>query len=328
MATDTVPGRVAHLIRSTALHRALAALGDWWSVLLIREAFIGARQFDDFQARLNIPRQTLSNRLRELVAHDLLYTKPYQARPVRHEYRLTRKGLELYPYALLLWKWQRRWGQQSVNPLPDRLIHLGCGQAMEPVFGCGHCRQPATIHDIEWHDVPAAAGAAAALRPEPAPRAKRHTVSRGVLDDAKLYEHGAFIVSDRWSHLIIASAYLGLTTFDAFQRELGIAPNVLSQRLRLLVDARLLKKLDDAQDSRRFQYRLTDRSRDLFPISMMLITWADRWMPGTAGPPMLRVHRACGQRIEPVVMCSACAATLEPWAVRFEYLRQPAGAPA
>lgn len=315
-------GRIGELIRSTSLHHALAALGDWWSMLLIREAFIGVRTFDDFQGRLAIPRQTLTNRLRELVQHELFYTKPYQARPVRYEYRLTRKGLDLYPYALLLWKWQRKWGQQSVNPLPERLVHLACGKPMEPVFGCSHCRQPVTLHDTEWREGP---GTARAPRALPA-RAKRHTVSRSVRDEARLYEHGAFIVADRWTHLIIASAYLGVTTFDGFQRELGIAPNILSRRLQLLVEAKLLKKLPDASDSRRFQYRLTDRSRDLFPISMVLIHWADHWMPNPDGPPMLRHHRSCGQRLEPAVMCSACGADLKPWEVRFEYEAQPAAA--
>lgn len=316
----TPHGRIAQLIRSTSLHHALAALGDWWSMLLIREAFIGVRQFDDFQGRLGIPRQTLTNRLRELVQHELFYTKPYQARPVRHEYRLTRKGLDLYPYALLLWKWQRKWGQQSVNPLPDRLEHLSCGKTMEPVFGCSHCRQPVTLHDTEWREGP---GTARAPRTVPA-RGKRHTVSRSVLDEARLYEHGAFIVADRWTHLIIACAYLGVTNFDSFQRELGIAPNILSRRLQLLVEAKLLNKLADASDSRRFQYRLTERSRDLFPISMVLIHWADHWMPNPDGPPMLRYHRSCGERLAPAVMCSACGADLRPWEVRFAYERDVA----
>lgn len=306
--------RVAQQIRSTSLNRALTVLGDWWTVLLIRDAFTGARQFDTFQSQLGIARQTLTNRLRELVKNDLLYTKPYQARPVRYEYRLTMKGLDLYPYALLLWRWQRKWGRNGDSALPARLIHKTCGQAMEPLFGCAHCHEEVTIRDVEWREGPG-------IDAMPAPvvaHGKRHTASRGVLDGERLYEHGAFIISDRWSHLILASAFLGCTTFDAFEGELGLAPNTLAQRLRLLVDARLLKKLPDAQDSRRFHYRLTDRSRDLFPISMMLVRWADHWMPDPGGPPMLRFHRACGQRLEPIVMCSACRQKLEPWDVRFE----------
>ena len=317
--TGPEPSKIAHQLRATSLNRALLVLGDWWTVMLIREAFVGARLFDDFQSRLAIPRQTLSNRLRGLVEHELFFTKPYQARPVRHEYRLSAKGLDLYPYALLLWRWQRRWGQGASNPLPERLIHKTCGQAFEPVFGCAACRQPVTIREVDWRDLPNA-------RPGPAlrdvdaapPRATRHTVTRGVLDSARLHQHGASIVADRWTHLILASAYLGVTTFDAFARELGIAPNTLAQRLAMLVDARLLDKRADARDSRRYQYRLTDRSRDVFPISMALIRWADHWLPSREGPPMLRVHRACGQPLHGVVMCSACGQDLQPWEVQFK----------
>ena len=310
------PGSIGLQLRATSLHRALLVLGDWWTVLLIRESFLGVRLFDDFQQRLAIPRQTLTNRLRELVRHEILCVRPYQQRPLRHEYRLTPKGLDLYPYALLLWKWQRRWGQRSVNRLPDRLVHRVCGQSMEPVFACGHCRRAVTIRDVDWHEAPPAR--LQRLAEAPAPRATRHTVTRSVREGSQLYRHGAYVVADRWTHLILSAGYLGITTFDGFERELGIAPNTLAQRLRLLVDARLLDKRPDPDDSRRHRYRLTDRSRDLFPISMSLLRWADRWMPSEAGPPMVRVHRACGRPLDGVVVCSACAGTLAPHDVRFE----------
>ena len=311
---------ISHQLHATSLNRALPVIGDWWTVLLIREAFVGVRLFNDFQTRLEIPRQTLTNRLRELVAQALLYKRPYQDKPVRFEYRLTPKGLGLYPYALLLWKWQRRWGQQSPNPLPDKLIHTYCGDAMEPVFGCAHCHEPVALRDVDWHARPPtpAARAEAPATAAPAPRTTRHTVTRSVLEDARLYRHGAFVTADRWTHLILSCAFLGVTTFDGFERELGIAPNTLAQRLRVLVEARLFDKRPDADDSRRFQYRLTDRSRDLFPISMALVQWADAWLPAADGPPMQRVHRACGHALHGVVMCSACAQPLAPREVRFE----------
>jgi len=335
---------ISHQLHATSLSRALPVLGDWWTVLLIREAFVGVRLFSDFQSRLEIPRQTLTNRLRELVAQDLLYKRLYQDRPVRHEYRLTAKGLGLYPYALLLWKWQRRWGQQSPNPLPVRLTHTNCGQTMEPVFGCAHCHQPVGLRDVDWHarapsdasratapataTATATATAIATATAAPAPRTTRHTVTRAVLDDARLYRHGAFVTADRWTHLILSCAFLGVTTFDGFERELGIAPNTLAQRLRVLVEARLFDKRPDADDSRRFQYRLTDRSRDLFPISMALVQWADAWMPASDGPPMQRVHRGCGHALRGVVMCSACSQPLAPREVRFEHTTAQVAEPA
>lgn len=210
---NPVSNPVARQLRATSLNRALLVLGDWWTVLLLREAFLGVRQFDQFQARLAIPRQTLTNRLRELVAAGLFEPRPYQQRPLRHEYRLTPKGLALYPWALLLWKWQRRWGQQSINPLPEQLLHRRCGQAMTPVFACGHCRQPAVLRDMAWQERTAASTAEATPEAPPPVRATRHTVSRELLDGEHLYRHGAFIVADRWTHLILGCAYLGVTRF-------------------------------------------------------------------------------------------------------------------
>lgn len=313
-------GPIARQLRATSLNRALLVLGDWWTVLLLREAFLGVRQFDQFQARLGIPRQTLSKRLRELVAAGLFEPRAYQQRPVRHAYRLTPKGLALYPWALLLWKWQQRWGQQSVSPLPAQLVHRGCGQATTPVFACAHCRQPAVLRELAWHERSEGAAAAAA----PPGRATRHTVSRSVQADERLYRHGAFIVADRWTHLILGSAYLGVTTFDGFARELGIAPNILAQRLKLLVDAKLFDKRADAQDARRYQYRLTERSRDLFPISMALVRWADQWLPRPEGPPMRRVHRPCGADFDGLVLCSACGEELRPHDVSFALVPETA----
>jgi len=306
---------VSQQIRATSLNRALTVLGDWWTVLIVREAFLGSRLFDTFQARLDIPRQTLHNRLRELITHGVLHTRPYQYRPLRHEYRLTPKGLDLYPYALLLWSWQRKWGQNSVNPLPGRLVHRACGQAMEPVFVCGHCREPVLIRDVDYCD-----GPGAGLEDRAPPRLKRSTVTKAVLSDPRLYQHNAFIASDRWTHLILASVYLGCNTFEALRGELGIATNILAQRLNWLVDSLMLRKLPDPADGRRYQYRLTERSRDLFPITMALVRWADSWMPHPAGPPMLRFHRTCGHRLDPLVVCSACGEALYPRDVRPEYV--------
>src|SRR5277367_4683649 len=109
--------QTAGQIRAASLFRALAGLGDWWSALIVREAFTGTRRFADFQAHLGIARQTLSLRLRELVDNGILYAKPYQQGPLRHEYRLTIKGLDLYGYALMCWKWSRKWGDEADSRL-------------------------------------------------------------------------------------------------------------------------------------------------------------------------------------------------------------------
>lgn len=86
--------------------RALSVLGERWTLLIIRDAFRGTRRFDDFQASLDITRHRLSERLKKLVSAGVLTRVPYQERPVRYEYRLTRKGLALYPILMTLSQWE------------------------------------------------------------------------------------------------------------------------------------------------------------------------------------------------------------------------------
>jgi len=295
-------GRARDRIPASSLIRALTGFGDWWTALILREAFSGTRHFATFQAKLDIPRQTLTNRLREMVENGIFYVKPYQSRPVRHEYRLTAKGLGLYGYALMCWKWSRQWGDDRSAALPTRLIHRSCGQVFEPLFSCGHCRQEVDLGSLDWADGP---GMDAPAGPPPA-RAKRLTVSRDVIAQNNLYQHGAFVMTDRWSHAILVWIFRGHSSFDTFESELGIAPSTLANRLRHLVDARLLARLPDPDDARRYHYRLTERGRDLFPISLMLARWADRWAAQPAGPATL-IHHANGDHLlTPVIQCGAC----------------------
>src|SRR6266480_4232173 len=76
--------------------QCLEVVGDWWSLLIVRDAFLGVRRFDDFQARLGIPRNTLNQRLGHLVDTGVLKRVPYHDHPLRSEYRLTDKGRDLF----------------------------------------------------------------------------------------------------------------------------------------------------------------------------------------------------------------------------------------
>lgn len=81
----------------SSISAALDIVGDRWTILILRDAFRGIRRFDELRRDLDIPRAVLSDRLRRLVDHGVLVKRRYQDRPVRHEYRLTRMGLELSP---------------------------------------------------------------------------------------------------------------------------------------------------------------------------------------------------------------------------------------
>jgi DNA-binding HxlR family transcriptional regulator len=119
----------------------LAVVGEKWSLLLLREAFLGVRRFADFQRHLGAPKAVLTDRLGTLVEHGILSRVPYQAEGERHrlEYRLTTKGIDLYPTLVAL----MRWGDKYIGddgPAPLALEHRGCSSPVRLALTCedGH----------------------------------------------------------------------------------------------------------------------------------------------------------------------------------------------
>ncbi len=121
--------------------RTLEVVGEWWTMLVVREAFSGVRRFDDFQARLGIARNVLATRLQSLIDHGILERRLYQERPERFEYRLTEKGFDLYPVLISLMQWGDKWEVGPEGP-PVLLTHEKCGHSPDPAFVCTHCGQP------------------------------------------------------------------------------------------------------------------------------------------------------------------------------------------
>ncbi|MGH9060264.1 MAG: winged helix-turn-helix transcriptional regulator [Acidimicrobiales bacterium] len=120
--------------------QTLEVVGEWWSMLIVRDAFLGVRRFDDFQSRLGISRNVLTNRLDHLIAHGVLERVPYQDRPVRCEYRLTPKGRDLWPVLNALRDWGDRWAAPDGPPLV--LDHRGRGHQAVPTTVCSVCGEP------------------------------------------------------------------------------------------------------------------------------------------------------------------------------------------
>jgi DNA-binding HxlR family transcriptional regulator len=113
------------------------------------------------------------------------------------------------------------------------------------------------------------------------------------------------IVGDRWTMLIIREAFWGTRRFDDFQRKLDIARTVLTERLARLVEEGLLRKERYHERPERFEYRLTDKGADLWPVLMALLAWGDRYAI-EGPPPVVVVHRECGGTIEDRRVCTRC----------------------
>lgn len=125
--------------------RAMEVVGERWTFLVLREAFSGVRRFEDMQRDLGIARNVLTDRLGRLVEHGVLERRPYQDRPVRHEYRLTAMGLDLYPALVGLLQWGDRWLSER-SPL--ELVHRSCGHATTLELCCAACGEEVTARDM------------------------------------------------------------------------------------------------------------------------------------------------------------------------------------
>jgi DNA-binding HxlR family transcriptional regulator len=112
--------------------RAADLIGDWWTPLVMREAFSGRRRFEDIQRALGIPRAVLAKRLDRLVEEELLKKVPYGDRPVRHEYRLTDKGRAFWDVLAAMWRWGSDWLWIDQCP-PVVLVDRDTGGEVRPV---------------------------------------------------------------------------------------------------------------------------------------------------------------------------------------------------
>jgi len=116
----------------------------------------------------------------------------------------------------------------------------------------------------------------------------------------------AHVVGEWWTPLILRDLFAGLSRFEDLRRDLGVASNVLADRLATLVEHGIVERRAYQDAPARYEYVLTSKGRDLFPILMTLILWGDRWEAGEAGPPTVLVHDTCGRPTIPKLVCAYC----------------------
>jgi DNA-binding HxlR family transcriptional regulator len=120
------------------------------------------------------------------------------------------------------------------------------------------------------------------------------------------------VIGDRWTMLVIRDVFNGFRRFDDIQRNLGCARNVLADRLGRLVDDGLLEKRRYQERPERFEYRLTEKGIDLWPVLVTLMKWGDRHAPSPDGPPVIVRHRGCGGEVDELLRCSVCGEAVTP----------------
>jgi DNA-binding HxlR family transcriptional regulator len=144
-----------------SIKRALDVVGERWTLLVMREAFYGARRFDQFQTRIGCARNILSERLVTLTEAGLLRRAPYRepGQRERHEYRLTDKGLDLITAVIALMQWGDRWQADPDGP-PVHVLHRECGHRVEAILRCPHDNTVLTARDLQLVPGPGAHPAA------------------------------------------------------------------------------------------------------------------------------------------------------------------------
>jgi DNA-binding HxlR family transcriptional regulator len=120
------------------------------------------------------------------------------------------------------------------------------------------------------------------------------------------------VVGDRWTLLVLRDVFVGINRFDEIQRDLGIARNVLAERLESLVRDGVLERRAYQERPPRHEYMLTQKGKDLQSVLLAMVAWGDRWQGAKEGPPVRLRHETCSTDTRAVIVCSSCGMPLSP----------------
>ncbi len=141
-----------------SLARGLELIGEWWSLLIIRDLFLDVRRFDELVEDLGISRNLLARRLKGLMTSGIVERRAYQKRPLRYTYHLSEAGTDLIPAVLALTAWGDRWAAPKKGSAIE-FIHNTCGHRFEPRIVCSTCDQPIRADDVQGAAGPGGAAA-------------------------------------------------------------------------------------------------------------------------------------------------------------------------
>jgi DNA-binding HxlR family transcriptional regulator len=146
-ATAKIPLQDAR--RPEAVERALEIFNDSWAFAVLQELFFDVRRFDEIQRNLQISRSVLTRRLKHLEDQQIIFRERYNTRPDRYEYRLTERGIDMYPIFTLLRQWGEKW-LPDIAPSGVKLTHKSCKNELTMILSCEHCGDPVTARDVDY----------------------------------------------------------------------------------------------------------------------------------------------------------------------------------
>jgi len=306
---------------ATSAQAAIGVLGDAWTLRILRTVFRGQRRHSDFLAALGVSRAVLSDRLGKLTAAGVLERRLSDG--AHPQYWLSESGLDLWSLFLAMWQWESDWGtaQDPDSWAPDlprpQLTHTRCGHAMRPDLRCTTCQaQVSPFETRAWPQIqePAAHSAVSGAGAASAPLFRRARSDGAAHGSARPAQRLIRVIGDRWNSAVVAAAFRGTRQFARFQSDLHIAPGQLSARLQELQDLGILRAQTYAGS--RLQYRLTRAGIALFPITLELMRWGQRWLQPHDTTAAVQ-HLPCGEALQARWHCSACKLELARETVRF-----------
>ncbi len=297
--------------RSSSINRALDQIGDKWSLLIIENVFWGINTFGGLLTATGMSRGVLADRLKWQESINCLQKRFVHGNSRRPTYHMTRKSVDLYDAALMALKWERKFFSNPELDVID-LFHEDCQKVFEPVLVCKQCGKEVLAQDVKYNPGP---GAKIDLRPMKIRRRSSKSI-RDLPATRRAYKNLIHLVGDRWTANLIALAYHGLKRFDELRRELPIATNVLSDRLKFLTAEGILLAVPYEERPMRFDYLLSEKGLALFPFFQALLQWGDRWCGDGSGPPMLLTHTLCSCNMDGEVRCSSCNQHVVAYQVR------------
>ena len=138
-----------------SIAQCLEVIGEWWTILILRDVFFGVTRFDELQGRLGISRNILNDRLNRLVDEGVVEKVLYQPHPPRYDYRLTKKGRALWPVLTTMRQWGDEWAVGEDGP-PVELLHTTCGRHTTAVLHCADCGERLVGRELRLRPGPGA----------------------------------------------------------------------------------------------------------------------------------------------------------------------------
>lgn len=302
------PAIAAERIRRSVVHEVIRCIADPWKPGIVLLLWLGEGSFTGLVRALGISRSTLAQRLGQLVDDGcVLRSEGAVAPPEPGPYRLTPKGEDLLGIVLLNRQWNARWGVGN-RLLPELAFRHSCGAPLSLHFLCGRCEQPARAREVKVLQtvVPGHHSADG----DAAPDYRRMRNHRSGPDGQSLA--GENLAGDRWTSLVLALAFQGLRRNSEFEQAIGIAPNILANRLATLTAHGIFDRVPYPSSPLRYEYRLTPKGLDRYPVVLAMMMWGRKWLDPRPPLGWNMLHKPCHEWLEPRLACEACGGDVHP----------------